>query len=56
MSSSLTDCNVLNIEDIQMLQKRNEALSEYILITVAFNNDAYIEKVSSSVTFSGERV
>ena len=32
MSQSLTDCNVLNIGDNLMLQNKNEALDEYILI------------------------
>ena len=32
MSQSFTGCNFLNIGDILMLQRENEALDEYILI------------------------
>ena len=44
MSQSLTGCNFLNIGDILMLQKLNEALDEYIII------------LSTKVAYGGEKV
>ena len=48
MSRPLTDCNFLNIGDILMVQKENEALDEYILMvstTITFSGKAYVNNV-----------
>ena len=55
----LIGCNVLNIWDILMLKKENEAPDEYILIMstkLTFSADTCIKNVSTVVSHKGKRV